>query len=124
MQPFDWVNVISAEALQQLIVNHVQQQPVKGTSGEKDFEPVCKVFLPWLSNFTWLLTELDPDEGIAFGLCDVGQGFPELGSVLLDEIYEIGGPGGLRMEQDKHFKARMTLSGYARDARKRGFIRA
>lgn len=124
MQPFDWVDVISAEALQQLIYNHVQQQPLKGTRGELDFEPAAKIYLPWLRNFTWLLTELDPDDGIAFGLADLGQGCPELGSVSLDEVYSVRGPGGLRMEQDRHFKARMTLSGYATDARKRGFIRA
>ena len=31
---------------------------------------------------TWLLTEIDPDDhDHAFGLCDLGQGFPELGYV-------------------------------------------
>ena len=123
MEQFDWVNVISAEALQQLIVNHVQQEPLRGTRREVDFEPVCKIFLPWTSG-TWLLTELDPDEGVAFGLCDLGMGEPELGYVDLDEIYGVQGPGGLRMEQDIHFKARMPISGYATEARKRGFIRA
>lgn len=39
---------------------------------------------------TWLLTELDPD--IAFGLCDLGPGFPELGSVQLSDITSVRGP--------------------------------
>ncbi|MBD8619730.1 DUF2958 domain-containing protein [Sphingomonas sp. CFBP 13728] len=122
-QPFDFVNVIDAVSLQQLVNNHVQQQPLKGTKGEQDFHPVCKIFLPW-TNGTWLLTEMDPDDGLAFGLADLGMGSPELGYISLDEIYEITGPAGLKMEQDAHFKATKPLSQYASDARANGKIRA
>lgn len=46
----------------------------------EDFQPIVKLFCPW-SNATWLLTELDPDDpDIAFGLCDLGLGFPEMGA--------------------------------------------
>ena len=49
----------------------------------QDFWPVVKLFCPW-GAATWLLSELDPeDEDIAFGLCDLGFGCPELGSVRL-----------------------------------------
>jgi hypothetical protein len=51
-----------------------------------DFALVVKYFTPY-ANCTWLLTELDPDEpDIAFGLCDLGMGFPELGSVSISEL--------------------------------------
>ena len=51
-----------------------------------DFFPVVKLFTPD-ANATWLLTELDPvDEDCAFGLCDLGLGFPELGYASLNEI--------------------------------------
>lgn len=40
--------------------------------------PVVKLFTPD-AGATWLLTELDPDDhDIAFGLCDLGLGYPEL----------------------------------------------
>jgi hypothetical protein len=81
----------------------------------QDFEPVVKLFCPW-SLAIWLLTELDPETNIAFGLCDLGQGFPELGTVSLTEMASVEGPVGLRIERDLHFKATKTLSAYAREA--------
>jgi len=87
-----------------------------------DFEPVVKLFTPW-AGATWLLTELYPaDPDVAFGLCDLGQCYPELGDVRLSEIEAVRGPAGLRVERDLHFKADKTLSAYAADARRRGFI--
>jgi len=84
----------------------------------KDFRPVVKLFCPW-GDATWLLTELDPeDPDLAFGLCDLGQGFPELGSVRLSELAELQGPGGLTIERDLHFQARKTILAYADDARR------
>ena len=48
--------------------------------------PVVKLFTPDASA-TWLLTELDPaDPDLAFGLCDLGLGCPELGYVRLSEL--------------------------------------
>ena len=85
--------------------------------------PVVKLFTPD-AGATWLLTELDPDyPDIAFGLCDLGMGFPELGSVSLSEITTVRGPMGLPIERDLHFKADRTLSRYAHDARRAGGIR-
>jgi hypothetical protein len=47
---------------------------------DPDFYPVVKLFTPDAA-CTWLLTELGPDEpDYAFGLCDLGLGFPELGA--------------------------------------------
>jgi hypothetical protein len=58
--------------------------------------------------------ELNPaDPDIAFGLCDLGMGFPEMGSVRLSELAAAIGPGGLRIERDLHFKPTKTLRGYA-----------
>ena len=48
---------------------------------QSDFDPmpVVKLFTPDASA-TWLLAEIDPqDPDRAFGLCDLGFGFPELG---------------------------------------------
>jgi hypothetical protein len=61
-------------------------QELRGTENEPDFLPVVKLFMPECG-FVWLLTELDPEQpDIAFGLCDLGMGCPELGSVSLSEI--------------------------------------
>jgi len=84
----------------------------------EDFAPVVKLFCPW-NGATWLLTELDPeDPDIAFGLCNLGMGFPELGSVRLSEIAAVRGPGGLRIERDLSFNPDKTLQGYAEAAQR------
>jgi hypothetical protein len=45
---------------------------------EQEFSPVIKLFAPWGAG-TWLLSELDPEDAdIAFGLCDLGMGCPNL----------------------------------------------
>lgn len=117
-----WKEMLGAEAFAQLVANHKEQEPLKGTRREKDFPPVCKLFLPWTSG-TWLITEMEED-GLAFGLADLGMGTPEMGYISMDEIWEVVGPGGLRVERDTHFRAKRTLSEYATESRKLGFIRA
>ena len=48
--------------------------------------PVVKLFTPD-GAATWLLTDILPDDpDIAFGLCDLGMGEPECGSVSLTEL--------------------------------------
>lgn len=83
---------------------------------DADFIPVVKLFTPD-AGCTWLLTELDPeDEDIAFGLCDLGMGCPELGSVRISELESVRGRLSLPVERDLHFKAVRTISVYARAA--------
>lgn len=91
---------------------------------QEDFDPhpVAKLFTPD-AGATWLLTELDPDApSIAYGLCDLGLGAPELGSVSLNEIATVKGPLGLPVERDLHFVAREPVSAYAERARLTGRI--
>lgn len=79
--------------------------------------PVVKLFTPD-AGATWLLTEIDPDDhDHAFGLCDLGQGFPELGYVSLAELESVRGQLGLPVERDLHFIATKPISAYAREAR-------
>ena len=83
-----------------------------------DFFPVVKLFCPWGAS-TWLLIELDPeDPEIAFGLCDLGMGSPEIGRVSLAELATVRGPGGLGIERDIYFEPVKTLSGYMEEARR------
>jgi hypothetical protein len=97
----------------------------QSAAGESiDPKPVVKLFTPD-GACTWLLTELDPeDPDIAFGLCDLGMGFPELGSVRLSELMAVSGALGLAVERDVHFTPTCTLSQYADAAMKAGVIRA
>lgn len=81
-----------------------------------DFKPVVKLFTPD-AGCTWLLTELDPeDPDIAFGLCDLGIGCPELGSVRISEIASLRGAFGLPAERDLSFEPTHSLQVYARAA--------
>jgi Protein of unknown function (DUF2958) len=82
-----------------------------------DFEPVVKLFTPD-GNATWLLTEVDPMGGhLAFGLCDLGLGEPELGYVSFRELAAARGPLGLPLEPDLHFAPTRTIAVYANLAR-------
>lgn len=92
---------------------------------EPDHTPVVKVFNPF-GSATWLLTELDPDDGDGlFGLCDLGFGHPELGRVLRSEIEEYRTTRGgyrLPLERDKWFRGEHPLSVYAAAAHTAGRI--
>ena len=70
----------------------------------------------------WLLVSLDADGDQAYGLCDAGTGFPELGTVSLSALEGVHGPRGMRIVADPHFKPRHTLSGYLADAQRDGSI--
>lgn len=86
--------------------------------------PVVKLFTPD-AGATWLLSELDPsDPDIAFGLCDLGLGEPELGYVSVKEIKTIRGRLGLPVERDMHFTPTQSLGAYAREASRKGRIDA
>jgi len=87
-----------------------------------DMFPVVKLFQPDGAG-TWLLSETDPEEpDIAFGLCDLGFGCPELGSVRISELKAVRGPLGLALERDMFFGAKHRLSIYADKARQAGQI--
>ena len=71
---------------------------------------VARFFAPW-HVASWAITEFDEKTGLCFGLCDMGMG-PELGMVAMDDLLNIEGPHGLRVERDKFFE------GTVGDARK------
>ena len=87
-----------------------------------EHKPVVKLFTPDAA-CTWLLSELDPiDPDIAFGLCDLGMGCPELGNVRLSEIMGLRGVLGLPVERDRFFDPVYTLTVYVRAAQRAGCI--
>lgn len=100
------MKIITLAVRRKLLANH----------GKSNVKPPLKLFCPW-GAATWLICDIDPeDEDYAFGLCDLGQGLPELGYVSLSELTEIVGPAGLKIERDLHFTPAKTITEYADEA--------
>jgi hypothetical protein len=110
------VVLITKAQRERLLRNGREQREARDRGDPIDFQPVVKLFTPD-AQATWLLSELYPaDPDVAFGLCDLGMGFPELGDVRLSELESVRGPINLPVERDLHFTATKTLREYARDA--------
>ncbi len=116
------MKLLTREQRELLLKNGREQRQVKGTKAEKDFWPVVKLFNP-AGAATWLLTEIDPeDEDVVWGLCDLGMGFPEFGTVSLSELQNYRGQFGLGIERDRHFRAKAPISHYIDAANGAGHI--
>jgi len=111
------MKLLATSIREQLLRNGRIQEALAEEGKEfADFIPVVKFFTPD-AGCTWLLTELDPEEpDIAFGLCDLGMGCPELGMVRISELESVRGSLGLPVERDRHFAGLHMLSVYARAA--------
>lgn len=97
-----------------LLTEHLDRLKHNGANTDPDFDPwpVVKLFTPD-AGCTWLLTAIEPDEpDIAWGLCDLGLGCAEFGTVSLGEIAALRGRLGLPVERDLHFQARGPISAY------------
>jgi hypothetical protein len=119
------MKLLTADIRKKLLRNgKLRQQREQEDKPEPDFWPLVKLFT-LDAGCTWLLTEIDPeDPDIAFGLCDLGLGHPELGSVSLSELEAVRGQLNLPVERDLYFTATKTLSAYADEARAHGGIKA
>ena len=116
------MQLLTKDIERKLLKNGEDQKIAQAEGRVIDFFPVVKLFTPD-AGATWLLTEIDPDDpGIAFGLCDLGLGFPELGTVSLAELRYVRGRLGLPVERDLSFKADRRLSTYAAEAHAHGCI--
>lgn len=103
------MNLFTQAQFEQLLDN--------GRNRDQDHSPVVKLFTPD-ANCTWLVSEIDPEEpDIAFGLCDLGFGFPELGNISIAELRSVRGRLGLPVERDLSFAAKYPMSVYAEAAR-------
>lgn len=117
------MKLLTQSQIDQLLANGRINAAHIGKDGKtEDFKPVVKLFCPW-TDAVWLISELNPDDpDLAFGLCDLGFGCPELGDVRLSELESVTGPMGLKVERDLQFTANATLSEYAAEAQRIGSI--
>lgn len=114
--------LITADQHRQLLRNGRLQREAQAIDAHLNFYPIVKLFTPD-GACTWLLTEIDPDDyDRAFGLCDLGMGYPELGSVSLRELAGVKGKLGLPIERDRHYAPSTTIDRLAAEAAKRGHI--
>ena len=107
------MKLITQSIREKLLANH--KATMKAQGADLGHYPVVKLFNP-VGSGTWLLSEMD-DQGIAFGLCDLGMGYPELGYVAIQELEQLSLPLGLKIERDLHWTAKKSLSEYADEAR-------
>jgi len=86
-----------------LITKAIQEKLDKNYQDQNDEDIVLKLFGG--SNFTWLLTQMEPDGDIMWGLADLGIRCVEYGTISLSEIMSVRFPPfGLTIERDMYFK--------------------
>ncbi len=111
------MKLITQEIRDQLLTNWRIGQLAEDTGVTHDPMPVAKFFNP-VGSALWLITEMvDDHQDALFGLCDLGQGFPELGYVSLSELEDIDLMGGaFTIERDLYFTPKFPISVYAQAA--------
>jgi len=83
--------------------------------------PVAKLYTPD-AGACWILVSLASDGDLAYGLIDVGTGFPELGEVSLAMLEGLRGPRGMAVAMEPGYQPRKTLSAYVADAKRDGMV--
>lgn len=113
--------LLTPELRAQLRANdHARSEAFCRGEASPDPVPVVRFFNP-VGAATWLATEIDED-GVFFGLADLGFGCPEMGSFALEELEAIRLPFGLGIERDLLFEGAFPLSVYANAARRTGSL--
>jgi hypothetical protein len=108
------MQMIPESLINQMIENALEAQERTNA----DHAPVVKLFTKY-GRGIWLLSELDPVNNIAFGLCDLGQQKPELSYVSISHLESIKHARlKVRMiEADEQFVAKYPMSVYLEAAR-------
>ena len=86
-----------------LITKAIQKKLQKNYETHNDEDVVLKLFGG--SRMTWLITQIEPDGDIMWGLADIGLGCAEYGTISLSELKSVRFPPfGLGVERDRYFK--------------------
>lgn len=82
---------------------------------EDDVMPVAKLFVT-VGAARWLLVAMDPnDETVVEGICDLGSGFVEYGSIDLAKLAEFRDAFDLGVQVDKFWKPKARVEAYLED---------
>jgi len=110
------MTLITPEQREQLLLNG------HDINREQDLFPVVKLFMTDDTG-CWLLTQLDPDSpDNAYGLCDLGLGYAELGYVAVSDLESFAGKHGAPVVREEGFIPQYPISVYTRAARAAGHI--
>ena len=102
------VSFLTDDQFDALLANGQAAHACEAAQQDFDPPPVVKLFTPD-AGATWLLSQLDPQEpDLAFGLCDLGMGFPEIGIVRLSSLAEVRGMMSRPIARDVHFSGHAT----------------
>ena len=119
--PSDGLRFLTHADRERLLQNGKWRQ-LAGMCDRLDFIPVVRLVMPdapWI----FLLSEIDPSRpDIAYGLCDLGMGSPDMGDISITELNYLCGKDGLQVMRDSSFKPDRTLREYAERARVHGRI--
>ena len=85
-----------------LITKDIQTKLERNFLNQNDEDIVLKLFNPCGAQ-TWLITQIEPDNDIMWGLADLGFGIVEYGTISLNEIKAFSGPYGVGIERDAWF---------------------
>ena len=100
-----------------LITKEIKNKLIKNLElPEDERKPYLKLFNP-TGAATWLISEIEygsieNSDAIFFGLCDLGMGEPELGSVAMQELTSLKLPFGLSIERDLSWEPTKSLTEY------------
>jgi len=98
-----------------LITKAIQEKLDKNFAEGNNEDIPMKLFNP-CGAATWLITQMEPDGDIMWGLCDLGMGCVEYGTVSLSEIKSVKLPFGLSIERDLHWNGGKVSDFSGRDS--------
>jgi hypothetical protein len=86
-----------------LLTKAIKTKLEKNFQNQNDDDVVLKLFGG--SSCTWLITQIEPDGDIMWGLADIGMGCCEYGTISLSELESVKFPPfSLGVERDRFFR--------------------
>lgn len=117
------MKLLTAEQMRRLQRQWAEREQANRTGRAYDPKPPLKLFTAD-AGATWLIAALSPDGCTAWGVCDLGLGFVEIGELDMAELRAVRGQLGLPVERDRWFKPDRTIGQYQSEGAAIGRINA